>query len=210
MKKFNINTAVGICALLIGCCWLLEIVILPLLRSGIFVEKNDLMNYLLLLIVGPLMVLPGGLAVYFGLRLAKEKNKKNIKGCVGSLAFLGVFWLSAFLEPALPKHIGRMLSWLITTAAVIPVYIFASRFLMIQAGLVPELKGEMVGRGILLIISFQIWLVGSEICDAYAPIKKGYSHIKEEPWEAVSVIGPILLAWIFYKVAMRLVKKDKS
>ena len=208
MKKINLNTIFGTCALIIGCWWVIEIIIHPLL--GIFMEKIPLSDYLFSIIILPMMAIPGVFAAYFGYRLAKEENKTNIKGSVGALAIFGVLCLPPFVEPSLPNYIASTLSFLLATAVVIPVYIFVSRFLMIQAGLKPKPKGEFVGKGILLILSWQIWDVVWRIFDAYAPIKKGSLYIKEEPWGILGFIGSIIIACLFYKVSMRFIEKDKA
>ena len=101
------------------------------------------------------------------------------------------------------KHI-LMLSLLLTTISIITIYILISRFLMLREGLTPKPQGEFVGRGIISIIVVQIWLAGTEIAKIYEP---------KEPWGiifALCAFGPIIIAWIFHKVAMRFIKEEKA
>ncbi len=162
-------------------------------------------------------IIPAGFAVYFGYRLIKEKNKTNIKGSVGALAVLGVFFLPGFFLIIMPNRIGLldvkhfgMFYLLLATIATITAYILVSRFLMIREGLTPKPKGEFVGRGIISVIAVQIWLVGTQIANVYAiPI------MEKRPWGIISGgflggFGPIIIAWVFHKVAMRFIKEDKA
>ena len=208
MKKLSLSTIFGICAMLIGGGLFFALAILPLLRFLMMGKES--MDYFLPIITLPVNI-PGCLAVYFGFRLIKEKNKRNIKGSVGALAVMAVLLLSVLFASIMPNSIGDrdvkhgfMLSLLLATIAVIPVYILISRFLMIRERLILKPKGEFVGKGIISIIAWQIWLAGSEIARIYEP---------KEPWGiifALCVLGPIIIAYTFYKVSMRLLREDKA
>ncbi|MFA6101482.1 MAG: hypothetical protein WCV67_01450 [Victivallaceae bacterium] len=208
MKTLSLNTIFGICSLLIGGGLFLALAILPLLRFLMMGKES--MDYFLPIITLPVNI-PGCLAVYFGFRLIKEKNKRNIKGSVGALAVMAVLLLSVLFASIMPNSIGDldvkhgfMLSLLLATITVIPVYILISRFLMIREGLTPKPKGEFVGKGIILIISWQIWLAGAQIAKTYEP---------KERWGiifALCLFVPIIIAYTFYKVSMRLLREDKT
>lgn len=156
-----------------------------------------------------IFTIPGCLAACFGFCLIKEKNKKNIKGCVGLLSIVAVLLLSTSIEwRVLPE-----LSFLIMTIAVILIYIPASRFLMFREGLTPKSKGEFVGKGIILIISWQIWLAGVQIAKVYGP--KSFEAtplftLNAFLVDGLNVFGPIIIAWVFYKISMRVIKEDKA
>ncbi|MEI8246544.1 MAG: hypothetical protein WCI51_11980 [Lentisphaerota bacterium] len=208
MKTLSLSTIFGICAMLIGGVLVCMLTILPLLRFLMMGKES--MDYFLPIITLPVNI-PGCLAVYFGFRLIKEKNKRNIKRSAGALAVMAVLLLSVLFASIMPNSIGDrdvkhgfMLSLLLATIAVIPIYILISRFLMIRAGLTPKPKGEFVGKGIILILAWQIWLAGSEIARIYDP---------KEPWGitfALCVFGPTIIAYTFYKVSMRLLREDKT
>ena len=54
-----------------------------------------------------------------------------------------------------------------------------------------------------------IWFSLSELVREYAPVKAGYTHIKEEPWDTLGFIAPIIIAWAFYKIASKALTKSK-
>jgi hypothetical protein len=123
--------------------------------------KENLADFLFSSIFMASLASPGGFAAYFGFRLIKEKNKQNIKVSVGTLAVFAVFFLYVLVGwRVLSNHTGAPFSLLIMTVAAVLIYIPVSRFLMIREGLTPNPKGEFVGKGIILIIAWQIWFAG--------------------------------------------------
>ena len=59
------------------------------------------------------------------------------------------------------------------------------------------------------MVAWMIWLSLSEFVREYAPVKEGYTHIKEEPWDTLGFIAPIIIAWAFYKIASKALTKQK-
>jgi hypothetical protein len=103
------------------------------------------------------------------------------------------------------KHIF-MLSFLLTTILIITIYILISRFLMLREGLILKPKGEFVGKGIISFIAVQIWLAGVEIARLYE-----HKDLVDQPWSFLLYgFGPLIIAWIFYKVSIRFIKEDKA
>ena len=70
---------------------------------------------------------------------------------------------------------------------------FHNLFLIIKENLTP-IKGEFVGKGIVLIIAWQIWLASTKLVDYFAPVKKGFEYVKEEPWGMIKTFGSLFLA----------------
>ena len=198
LKKLNLCTIFGICAMLIGCFWFF------LWTIPLFLKEN-LADFLFSSIFMASLASPGGFAAYFGFRLIKEKNKQNIKVSVGTVAVFAVFFLYVLVGwRVLSNHTGASFSLLIMTIAAVLIYIPVSRFLMIREGLTPKPKGEFVGKGIILIIALQIWLVGSQ---ALSPLEaKSSSTIVVG---ALVLFVPLIIACIFYKVSMKIIE-DKA
>lgn len=205
LKKLNLCTIFGLCAMLVGCFWF-SLWIIPLFR------KEDLAELLFSSIFLLSLASPGGFAAYFGFRLIKEKNKQNIKASVGTLAIFSAIFLDVWIEwRLLSNHAGTPFSLLIMTIAAILIYIPVSRFLMIREGLTPKPKGEFVGKGIIQIIAWQIWLAGIQIARVYEP-----KDLVAMPWNSndnISLIliffAPIVVALVFYKVSMKFIPEDK-
>ena len=190
--------------MLVGCWWFFGVLTQPL------ADRKNWDDYLFSTILMLMMGTPGVIAAYFGFRLIREKTKKNIKGSVGLLVSFAVIILDVFVEWwVLPNHIGTPSSLLIMTIVVILIYIPISRFLMLREGLTPKPNGEFVGKKIILIIAIEIFVVGSEMIHAYSP-----NNFEPRPLRIVAILiayaAPILIAWIFYKVAMKFIQEDKT
>ena len=198
MKKISLNTVFGIMAMLFGFWRIFECHIFPF---------DNIFSFIAALI----MAIPEIFVIYYSFRLLKEKTKKNIKGTVGSIIVIGALFFSLFIQNFFSEleRTGNYLSLFIATLIAIPIYVIISKILMIKEGLSP-IKGEFVGRGIVTIIALQIWIISSQMVDHFAPVEKGYTHIKEEPWESVGTFGSIFIAWVFYKVAMLFIKKSQK
>ena len=68
----------------------------------------------------------------------------------------------------------------------------------------------MGGRGISLLMAWQVWMISSQIFREYSPIQEGYTHVPEEPWGILGLVIPIFLAWIFYRLVARLAPKAQQ
>jgi len=191
--------------MLAGCWWFFGVLTQPLVEFLIAGEKwIDCFNIMLILFAAP-----GGIAVCFGFCLTKEKTKKNIKANVGLLvSFVALILVGSVKLPWGLNHISSSSRLLLITIVAILIYIPVSRFLMLREGLIPKPKGEFVGKGIILIIAVQIWLAGTEIARAYLP--KDFAAREWIIGDSIKVIAPILIALIFYKVAMKFIQEDKT
>ncbi|MDQ8209760.1 hypothetical protein QEH52_19735 [Coraliomargarita sp. SDUM461003] len=156
-----------------------------------------------------MMLIPGAMALFYGIGLLKEVTKERIKGSVGALAIFGAFWAAVYVEKFLLPENSNMLSLLIALAIIVPLYVFISKRLYYSEQLEVSGRGEFIGKGILTLIAWMIWLSLSEFVREYAPVKEGYTHIKEEPWDTLGFIAPIIIAWAFYKIASKALTKSK-
>ena len=205
MKKISLNSIIGIFSAVIGFCWIIPSLIGPLFH--LFTEQNELTDSMIALPITVLFAVPGIFTLYFGIRLIKAKTKQNIKGAVGGCAIMLALLLCGSIFEALGEFIKTVsvIPLFIFTLFVIPLYIYVSKFLMIKENLTP-VKGEFIGKGIVLIISWQIWLAANQLVNYFAPVKKG-TNIKEEPWMGVGVLGSIFIAVLFYKSVMFILNK---
>lgn len=205
MKKITISSSIGIAAIAVGIWWLYSS-LQPF--YGFFGKEKDTFGYVFLLTLLPFMAFPGAFMTFFGFRLTKENTGTNIKGVVGSFAIMGVFWISSVILMVVGESkVADGLSMLIATLVMIPAYVVVSKYCMKKAGHNP-VRGEFVGKGIVAIIAWQIWLVSSGIAREITPVKDGYTHVPEFPWGLVGLAAPILIAVVFYKIAVKLIKKN--
>jgi hypothetical protein len=162
------------------------------------------------LFIIPMMIIPGAMALYSGIGLLKEVTKEGIKGSVGALSIFGAFWSAVYIDKFFLPENSNMLSLLLAMAIIIPLYILISKRLFATEQFAVSGRDEFIGKGILTLIAWMIWLSLSEFVDEYAPIKEGYTHIKEEPWDTLGFIGPVIIAWAFYKIASKALTKPKA
>ena len=208
MKKIGLNSVVGVMSVIIGGGWLIPALLIPFVR---FLQENDkLADSLVRFPITILFALPGIVALYFGIRLIKATTKRNIKGSVGGCSIIFVFLLFGVIFQYIAKfiHIANIIPFLFATLLVLPLYVYLSRFLMIKENLTP-VRGEFIGKGIVLIISCQIWLASNQLINYFIPLKHG-SEIREDKWMSVSVFGSIFIAILFYKSAMFIINRSKS
>ncbi|MBT5708023.1 hypothetical protein OAH36_03830 [Verrucomicrobia bacterium] len=189
-------SSLGLCSIL----W-------SIVSSG-FRERNE-GPILVGVIVGmAFLIVPLALGLYFGCRLLVHTTKENIKGCVGVFSFFCVVLLMSLMKLVLPPEIVKIISLLVATILVLPIYVFFSKYL-IQKDLDEAVdEGKFIGKGILLLIAWQIWHVLYQVIDLYAPTKMGRFGIKEEPWDNVQSIGPLVIACLFYLIASWFIKRE--
>jgi len=208
MKIGNPSRIIATLAILCGCWWTFAAFVAPIWRM--FTEEVEWSDWLFAVTILPMMAIPGALAVFYGTRLLKVKSKENIKRSVGALSLLSVFLLAGGIRSLLPDEYEGMLPVPIATLLVIPIYVALSKY-AIQASIQEAIRyKDLIGKGILLILSFQIYFVLNEIIRKYAPTKEGYVYVKEAPWELLGFAGPLLVAWAFYKIASKFIKKNDA
>ncbi len=210
MKKIGLLKIVAAIAILIGGGWLSFSIIIPVYELIINFNPGDLIVMFVFL---PLVSLPGAIALYYGVRLLKEKNEFNIKRTVGTLIFCIAFMIYLVIGTHIEKMVQEQgLSFLriyhvlfvfMFSLTVIPVYVFISRYVLIKEGFSPK-RNEYVSKGMLMIVSTVIWGSCSGLVDAFSPIIEGYFNIKEFHWEMTMFFGPVIFAWIYYLTAKKL------
>ena len=206
MKKITINIAIGLATVVYG-IWRIFTGLVKPLHSVLSAGNFDTFDVVMLSLISLMYIPLGGGLIYFGVRLAKENNKTNIKGIASILSISGVLLLAGFIRhPFEEFEPATSLSMLLATLLVIPIYIFITKYWMRATGLSP-VKSEFIGSKVVYVIVLQIWLVSVKLIDEFAPIKEGYTYVKKEPWGLIYVVGPILLACIFGKIAMMQIKK---
>ncbi|MHA3774765.1 hypothetical protein ACXR0O_24855 [Verrucomicrobiota bacterium sgz303538] len=208
MKAPRASALLGAAAMLFGGWWIWGMLVQPLVKS--LTEEKEPLDYLFLFIMMPVLSLPGIFFAYFGFRLTRETTPRNFKGTVAGFAVFAVFWLSAQLKQLSPVQVHEKIETdlftFVSTLVVIPLYALLTVWLMRKEGIKVNGAKSLIGRGTVLIVALQIWQLGSGLFDAYAPIKQGYTHIHEEPWEFLGFVVPIATAYLFCKFANRMLE----
>ncbi|MFZ2642435.1 MAG: hypothetical protein WA117_15675 [Verrucomicrobiia bacterium] len=204
MKSKTISISLAVLALLFGVVWLWRVLVWPTIRGW----SEDPANWsnVSFFIILSMMSLPGILAVYFGIRLLKESNEKNIKRAVGILMVALVVWGIPLMLARRPKGadetIAEGILWLIGTVIAVIIYLILAKWALRASGFPVAGIREVMGRVPLLLIALQIWMVGSRLFDVYSPKKGGYASVPEEPWVFMGLF-PILAAWLFYRISIK-------
>ncbi len=157
------------------------------------------------------MAIPGAFLAYYGWRLTRAKTTQSIKRAVAASAFFAVLYFAVSLSPILQSVAPVLdkaafdLSLLAGTVLAVPAYAFLSRNLMKREDLTP-VRGNLIGRGIIAVTAVEIVMLGMRLFDIFAPVEEGHTYLKEDPWMSVGFFGPILIAWVFYKVAVAILQ----
>lgn len=204
MGKISFTNVTGILALILGCLWVFawgkEI-------FTVLFKDTDLFACFFF----SLLSVPGIIVAYNGLKLIRQKNKKYIKGTVGTLcifiAFLAVAVIGSLFENLIELNI--MILLLIAMILILPIYIFLSKFLMKQEGLTP-IKGEFISRGIIKSIAVLIWLSGSSMIDIHSNLGLKDRLSINLLIDLVSGLAPLIIAVAFYDIAMKIIEKNNA
>lgn len=195
--------------LLILICSLVLLGFLWNLVSFGFGEGNDWFSSIGIMAGMTLILVPFVIGLCFGCRLFAQPTKKYIKGCVGVFSFFCATALVGAMKFFLPPDVVGIVAPLIATILVLPFYVLFSKYL-IQKDLNETIeKGEVIGKGILVLLAWLIWHALYRLIDLYAPSIEQGSGIKVEPWDTFQMVTP-LIGFLFYWIASRFIKRGEE
>lgn len=205
MKRTWLANLLALVALTGGSFWLVNVLWPPLVVA--WSNGFEWLDSLFFLVVILMMALPGGLAIVFGVRLFRAKCARNIKNVVGIIT-VGLVLVLAFgvidgLLPAMPVEEGAGLMALLL-ASIMGAFLYAwlATWTLRASGYPVDRVRETLGRLPFVLIAIQIVLVGWDLLQNYAPKKDGSTHVMETGWGLASLIGPIIVAVLFYKISL--------
>jgi hypothetical protein len=206
MMKFRLSTALGILAFVLGCCWAFSFLIQENFR--ILTKNTGIWDLVIPLLLFSLLSIPGIIGAYYGFRLIRDKNKKNIKMTVGLLLLFCAFVVLAVAVDVFDNLIEiKFMSFaLIATIISIPFYVALCKILMKREGLTP-IKGEFIGKGLITLIAWLVYFCCSELLRLF-----DLANLEKQSFllSLVVVLGPIIVAMLFYKLAMQLISKNSE
>ena len=211
LKRLRISTLAGAGIALLGFWWLiptLTVLVGGMLRVGARISLA--LDMAFLLTMGTLMTLPGACAAYFGFKLFRETSAKNIRRASGSLAFLAGFLFAVALSgSSLPLlEATTSISTLLATVFGILLYVVLARLLLRKEGIAITGVQGLVGRGLVFLVSIQIFLAGADITRVYAPLREDMARDLTSLWALLGIFYSALLAWAVHRVALKLLKID--
>ncbi len=178
-------------------------------------EGIDHTGVIFVMTILPLMAIPGMLASFYGIRLFREFTESSLKWVIGAFAIFLAFFLSARVSLMMPLLISERLQssivLFITSLISIIAYLFVIRYLLKRFSDKERNLSSLLSRGILILMAWQLWLLLSQVFDEYSPIKKGYTPIREQPWDILGLVVPIVVAYGAYcLVAPRITQAQQS
>lgn len=176
------------------------------------VTEGDLLgNAWFLLSVVPLMSLPGFLAIYWGIRLFQSYSHQAIKSLVGTFLVFTVLFLAGRLSYYFPEQLVEngfsFLPVFVFSCGAVPVYCLTSRRLIQYISGENLSTPDLLNKGVFILLAWLLWITLFSIFEELGPVKEGYSHVKEDPWQFTGFIVPIIVAYVFYKIAILKLEK---
>lgn len=202
MSPHHTRKWIGALSGLLGVLWTASAVF-PLIRKSWMGEfaTGDLV-FLLLMV--PWLTIPGILAMVFGVRLFREMRESHLKWAIGPFAVLSAFFissqLSAVLPDILPERLQKSVLLFASSIFSMMAYLFLVRWLLRHLTQENRSLRSLMGRGGLMLIAWQLWVLLSHAFEEYSPIKEGYTHLPEAPWDLLGLIVPFLVAYGLYRV----------
>lgn len=162
-----------------------------------------------------LSVLPGVLAIVFGVRLFRTMRESSLRWVLGTLAVVsGILLassLSASLPPWLPKPVQDMALIFIASLTALGVYLVVLRSLLRHHGQDTVALRSLLGRGQLKMLALLVWLILQLCFEEYIQVEQDADTVLDKPWWILGQVIPIAVAYGLYRVAvMALIRPNVS
>ena len=205
MKQRSVGKLTGFAGMTLGLCSCAVWWSLLLLPSR---DEKDVSSYAFVIVMAAILTLPSMLAAYFGYRLVRNVTEENIKWGLGTLTAMLAFWLwyeiDAFVKSVVHEYVANTPSLLLATLTVIPLYVFVCAAVLKREGIPVGRYRSLIGKPAIFLVALQIWSLGIDIHRAYGYREGEVTFIS--PF--LGLFGPIIAAWVFYKVAMKVVGRN--
>ena len=140
-------------------------------------------------------VIPGALAVGRGFWLYRDTSLPAVKSVVGLFSVLGGGWISTWqlntFAGLLPEQIAASVVVLLATCIAWLAYLTVVRALLAVLGHEVQSMRQLLRRGVVMWIAWQVWFLLVQVFSHYAP---------DDPlWAVLTFIVPIVVAYGGYK-----------
>jgi hypothetical protein len=216
MKAEHTRKLIGGAVAIFGLWWTCEIAY-PLIRK-LFHNEIKISNVIFMLTIMPLMISPGILALFFGVRLFRKMSESALKWVVGVVAVLLAIFLAFFLSSQLSQNFPSVLpeklweSTLLFMSSLFAIfaYLFIVRFLLQHLSNESRSAISLLSRGVVILMAWQLWMLLLKFFEEYSPIKDGYTHVPEEPWGILGFVVPIFVAYGSYRIIVAKLNKAQQ
>ena len=180
--------------------------------------EREIDDYLFILIFIPIISIPGILTTVFGIRLFRETSITSLKWIITTFAILGALYLSSIFltifPDLLPEQVALNAFLFVASLIMALAYLAILRFIIPYLGVDRPNPSSLIGKGFLILMAWQLWMLLSSIFREYSPISatlREHSPIEEGNidsfilWVFLSFLVPILVSyWAYRFVAARL------
>lgn len=207
---------IGGLTMILGGVWMV-MVVFPVKRvfSGemeVFLGEKEVMDYLFLFLVVLLLAIPGILGILGGYRFFREVNLPNLKALVGVYSAFGGLVVYSRLADHFHDHglwherIDTSAFFLIGIVSGVMIYLLAMRWLVPVMGMKWAGCRSVLGKGLFLLIAWELWQVLSAIAQEVLPVtgEGGSGNI------LIVLLGPISVAWGFHILAVNWLKAGQQ
>lgn len=194
-------SAVGIS---VGAVWVYLLLLQPVMFD--LLKSDDWVDAVLRLAMSLAFATPGILLIVCGLRLFRQKPRRSsIKNAMGLLVGLSACFFAYGISSLFTMLWGEWeggfafgVVLFVSVALSLPIYARSSRWVMETADVVP-LKGEFIGRGCYQMLAFFLWMA---LSNAFGdPTNRSEAN---DILLSLQTFGPILVAYLSYKLAVKL------
>lgn len=208
LSRYTSAQRVSIGGIFVGAVWVYLLLLQPVMFD--LLKSEDWVDALLRLAMYLAFAIPGILLVVCSLRLFRQKpTRSSIKNAMGLLVGLSacfiVFGLSNLFTMLGGGQEGGFVFGVvlfISVALVLPLYARLSSWVMVASDVVP-LKGEFIGRGCYQLLAVFLWMA---LSNAFGdPTQKSETN---DILLSIETFGPILVAYLSYKLAVKLWVRD--
>lgn len=116
-------------------------------------SDEELFPFVAALAITPLSI-PPLMAALYGIRLFRSPSKSAVKGAIGGITILGTFVLVLRVQAQFFVKVEGNYSFLAVAIIALPIYVYASSYVVTKLLGETVGPGELVGRGIKGLIAF--------------------------------------------------------
>jgi len=203
---------VAVVSMFLGVGWLAMVVLPPIAKT---IEKTpalgDALFLIFLIVMVPLMSIPGILCLWFGYRLFQRRTEDSLRWILGT----GVFILTVSIYARVGEiFFGQFFETIWDTPGMLSVaLIVAVAYPLLISRLLPAIGGDQksprnfVGKGLLTLIAWLVFFALSPAPHSYLRDLKSMEFIGLPILDAILqlliVLSPFLIPYLGYKLAVR-------
>ena len=160
--------------------------------------EREIDDYLFILIFIPIISIPGILTTVFGIRLFREMSITSLKWIITTFAILGALYLSSIFltifPDLLPERVALNAFLFVASLIMTLAYLATLWFIIPYLGIDRPNFSSLIGKGVLILMVWLLWMLISRVLDVYSPIEESniYSFAL---WRILGVLVLIIIVY---------------